>query len=101
MRNLTEMWVSEDEDTMSVSRIIWLTVGILVTIISIIVISLLTKRAISKAMKQYNIEEETKALSEIELSITNGDTDSSPANSSDDIDEDCDSNLLSRRSLGL
>jgi len=62
MRNLTDMWnaAANEEDGQSSGKtspqkIILLAVGATLTILSIIVITLITKRAISKATKEYNM----------------------------------------------
>lgn len=62
MRNLTDMWnaaANEEEgqtsSKTSPQRIILLAVGATLTILSIIVITLITRRAIAKATREYNM----------------------------------------------
>jgi len=56
MRNLADMWTTESNENptqWSPKKIIWASIGAFVTLISIIIISFITKRAISNATKQY------------------------------------------------
>jgi len=86
MRNLTDMWDSQQS---SVGNLIWLIGGAVMTALSIVVISYITKRAIANATKEYeallsqdnlnvtiDIEKECAELGEI--SIIDDDEESSP-----------------------
>jgi len=72
MRNLTDIWtatkVSDDEESgsssSSTTNLIWLIVGSCLTLLSIVIISLITKRAITKATKEYALPRGRKAKSE-------------------------------------
>eukprot|EP01114_Cavostelium_apophysatum_P019346 TRINITY_DN620_c0_g1_i1.p1 TRINITY_DN620_c0_g1~~TRINITY_DN620_c0_g1_i1.p1 ORF type:complete len:470 (-),score=78.47 TRINITY_DN620_c0_g1_i1:39-1448(-) len=61
MRNLTDMWSSVGGDTSSNTNIWWLVGGSVMTLVSIVVISLITKRAISKATREYEQQQQQLA----------------------------------------
>lgn len=79
MRNLTDIWTATDvtaEDGEKKSpNLVWLIVGSILTLLSIIVISLITKRAIAKATKEYNSQNNIDPENEIQKNdeISEGD----------------------------
>lgn len=88
MRNLTDMWDSQQSS--SVGNVVWLVAGAVMTALSIVIISYITKRAITNATKEYeqllsqdnqsikiDIEKECAELGEI--SIIDDDEEASPA----------------------
>lgn len=79
MRSLADIWTVTDvssgaDSSKRTNHIIYLAVGSLVTVLSIIIISFITKRAISKATREYELmhpeENVTKntELTEVKLS---------------------------------
>jgi len=64
MRSVTDIWGSEDDDDDGTINIIWWSIGGVVTLLSIIVISIITQRAISKATRQYELQNNTLDLDE-------------------------------------
>jgi len=74
MRDLTDMWSRETDDSAeewSTKQIVLVSLGTSVTIISILVISLITKRAIAKATREYEalVGDQDIELSAVEVSI--------------------------------
>jgi len=61
MRNLTDMWnfnSGNSDEEKTTKNIIYMSVGSIMTILSIIIISIITKRAISKATKEYELRQQ-------------------------------------------
>jgi len=68
MRNLTQMWNAK-EDTDNQQQIIWWSVGVTLTLVSIGLISFITQRAISRATREYNALNKENIIELNELDI--------------------------------
>lgn len=86
MRNLTDIWTATKVDSKKNSNsIVWLAVGSILTLLSIVVISLITKRAIAKATREYALQH---GLDENTLSTTPSTTESGSNNGSSTSTDD-------------
>lgn len=72
MRDLTDIWTAtnvSNEEGGKKTNLYWLIGGAVMTVISIVVISLITKRAISKATREYELQNSLKEAETVRASL--------------------------------
>jgi len=65
MRDLTDIWTATDVEGGNKTNLYWLVGGAVMTVVSIVVISFITKRAITKATREYELQHAIKTETEV------------------------------------